>query len=100
MGDVLRIYAGDFVPGEIGGKAMPQIAWLGVAVMMLIPIIMMLLNVFIVDKNMCYVNIVAAAILFLFNAFGLPSYKSIYDIFLIVVGLVINIVIGVYAWIK
>ena len=100
LGDVLRIFAGDFIPGEVGGKSMPQMVWLGAAVMMLIPVVMMILNAFFKDKNMVYPNMIATSVLFLFNAFGLPSYKSLYDIFLIIVGLVINIVIGACACIK
>ena len=100
LGDVLRIFSGDFVPGEIGGQAMPPIVWLGAAIVMLIPIVMMLVNVFWADKNIVYANIIATSALFLFNAAGLPSYKSPYDIFLIIVGLIINVAIGVYAWIK
>ena len=97
LGDVLRIFAGDFIPGEIGGKAMPQIVWLGVAIMMLIPIAMMIVNAFLAGKNMVYPNMIATSVLFLFNAFGLPSYQSLYDIFLIIVGLAINIAIGICA---
>ena len=39
LGDVLRIFAGDFKPGEIGGiRASPAI-WLAAAGVMLIPIV-------------------------------------------------------------
>ena len=100
LGDVLRIFAGDFIPGEIGGKSMLQMVWLGVAIVMLIPIVMMIVNTFFEGKNMLYPNIIATSALFLFNAVGLPSYQSLYDIFLIIVGLAINIAIGVYAFIK
>ena len=37
-------------------------------------------------------------IFFLFNAVGLPTYPSLYDQFLIVVGLVFNVVIVWMAW--
>jgi hypothetical protein len=57
LGDVLRIFSGDFAPGEIGGKAMPPIVWLGAAIVMLIPIVMMLVNVFWADQNIVYANI-------------------------------------------
>lgn len=100
LGDVLRIFSGDFVPGQFGGKTVQPIVWLGAAVVMLIPIVMMLVNVFWDNKNIVYANIIATSILFLFNAVGLPSYKSLYDIFLIVVGLFINVAIGVFSFIK
>ena len=37
LGDVLRIFAGDFKTGEIGGMQPTQVVWLGIAVIMLIP---------------------------------------------------------------
>ena len=40
LGDVLRIYSGDFKPGEIGGMKISQDQWLGVAVLMVIPVVM------------------------------------------------------------
>ena len=45
LGDVLRIFASDFKPGEIGGvKATPAL-WLVAAVIMLVPIAMLLVSV-------------------------------------------------------
>ena len=43
LGDVLRIYAGDFKAGEIGGVQVNQGMLLGIAVLMLIPIVMVVL---------------------------------------------------------
>ena len=40
LGDVLRIYAGDFTPGEIGGVKLTQAMVLAIAVLLLIPIVM------------------------------------------------------------
>ena len=40
LGDVLRIFSGDFKAGEIGGVRITQIQWLGIAVLMVIPIVM------------------------------------------------------------
>lgn len=28
LGDVLRIFSGDYIPGEIGGKKVSQVQWL------------------------------------------------------------------------
>jgi hypothetical protein len=41
LGDVLRIFSGDMVPGEMQGMFVSQSMWLGIAVLMVIPIIMM-----------------------------------------------------------
>ena len=43
-GDVLRIYAGDFTAGEIMGQKPTQRVWLGLAIFMLLPIVMILLS--------------------------------------------------------
>ena len=38
LGDVLRIFAGHFTPGEIDGQKVPQAGYFGMAIFMLIPI--------------------------------------------------------------
>jgi len=43
------------------------------------------------------VHIIVAAF-FLFNLIGLPTYPSLYDKFLIVAGLVFNVLTVWYAW--
>jgi len=37
LGDILRIYRGDFRAGEIGVKKITQGMWLGIAILMVIP---------------------------------------------------------------
>ncbi|MFQ5930777.1 MAG: DUF6326 family protein [Nitrospiraceae bacterium] len=98
LGDVLRIFAGDFKAGEIGGMQPTQVMWLGIAVLMLIPIVMVFLSLTLTYPAIRWVSIVAAVILFGFNLIGLPTYPSAYDKFLIVVGLVINAITLWYAW--
>ena len=98
LGDVLRIFAGDFKPGEIGGLRMGQGAWLGIAVFMLIPIVMIYLSLVLPDPVNRWVTLIAAVALFLFNAVGLPTYPGAYDKFLIVVGLGINVLTVWHAW--
>jgi len=44
LGDVLRIYSGDFKAGEIGGKQITQVMWLGIAILMVIPVVMVFLS--------------------------------------------------------
>jgi hypothetical protein len=44
LGDVMRIFSGDFVPGEIEGFQVGQGVWLGIAAFMLIPILMVYLS--------------------------------------------------------
>jgi glycerol-3-phosphate acyltransferase PlsY len=99
LGDVLRIFSGDFDRYMAGdGLQFTAGMLIGVAVIMLIPIIMVTLSVFLKYKANRRLNIIAAAFMFVFNAIGLPSYDSVYDMFLIAVSLVFNLLIVWYAW--
>ena len=98
LGDVLRIFAGDFKAGEIEGKKMTQKMLMGMAILMLIPIVMVVLSLTLSYPAIRWVNIVAAGFLFVFNLAGLPTYPSAYDKFLIVVGLGFNVLTVWCAW--
>lgn len=98
LGDVLRIFSGDFEKLKKEMENMNQAMWLFAAIMMLIPIVMILLTLVLPQPLNKSVNIVTAAVLFLFNLVGLPGYPSFYDKFLIVVGLVFNVITALYAW--
>ena len=98
LGDVLRIFSGDFKAGEIGGMKLTQGMWLGISILMLIPIVMVFLTLVLGYPLVRWANIVAAAFFFVFNLVGLPSYPSAYDKFLIMVGLVFNLLTIWYAW--
>jgi len=43
-GDLLRMYSGDFVPGELGGVLLTQEMWLVAAITMMIPVAMVFLS--------------------------------------------------------
>jgi hypothetical protein len=98
LGDVLRMYSGDVKPGEMGGMKMTQMGWLGIAILMLIPILMVFLSLTLKQPVNRWANIVVAVLFFLFNLVGLPTYPSAYDKFLIVVGLGFNALTVWYAW--
>ena len=101
LGDVLRIFSGDFKAGEMGSKGgMPltQNMLLGIAVLMLIPILMVVLSVMLPQPVNRWANIGVAAFFFLFNLVGLPTYPSMYDKFLIAVSLAFNVVTVWHAW--
>ena len=98
LGDVLRIFAGDFVAGEMGGAQMTQLMLIGAAILMLVPIVMVVLSLTLTYPVVRWVTIAAAIILFLFNLVGLPGYPGAYDKFLIAVGLVFNAITVWYAW--
>jgi hypothetical protein len=97
LGDVLRIFAGDVTLGEIEGVVPPQGAWLGIAVIMLIPIVMSVLTLTLKYPAIRWANIVVAVFLVIFNIFGLP-YPGAYDNFLIAVSFVFNALTVWHAW--
>ena len=96
-GDVLRIFAGDATPGEVLGKQATQGLWLLIAVIMLVPIVMLVLNLTLPYPAIRWANIVVAILVVVFNLLGLP-YKGAYDNFLIVVSFVFNALTVWYAW--
>lgn len=97
LGDVLRIFSGDYEAGKIAGEEASQWMWLVAAVVMLIPIAMVVLSLTLPHPAIRWVSVVASGFLVVFNLFGLP-YPSAYDNFLIGVGFIFNGVIIWYAW--
>jgi len=98
LGDVLRIFSGDFKAGEVGGMQVTQGLYLGLAILMVIPVVMVFLSLTLKHTANRWANIIVAILLFGFNLIGLPTYPSAYDKFLIIVGLVFNILTVWYAW--
>ncbi len=101
LGDVLRIFSGDFKAGEMGstgGMKLTQPMMLGIAVLMVIPIIMVFLTLVLGNPANRWANIIVAVFFFIFNLIGLPTYPSAYDKFLIAVSLVFNALTVWYAW--
>ena len=98
LGDVLRIYAGDFKAGQFGGMQMNQTMFLFAAIVMLLPIIMLFLSLTLQYPLIRWINIIIAIFMFGFNLIGLPGYPGAYDKFLIVVGLLFNGLTVWYAW--
>ncbi len=101
LGDVLRIFSGDaedFMAGGFDGIRVTQWMWVAMAALMLVPIAMLVLSLTLPYPAIRWVTLAAAAILFLVNAVGLPTYPGLYDKFLIAAGLVLNVVTVWYAW--
>ena len=98
LGDVLRIFAGDFKPGVIGDRPMTQEVTLGIAALFAIPIVMVVLSLNLDQPVDRWVNIAVAVLFFLLNAVGLPTYPGWYDRFLIAVSLAFNAVTIWRAW--
>ena len=100
LGDVLRFWSGDATPGAFGGlkPELVPVALLGIAVLMLVPIVMVVVSVTLTGQQLRWVSVIAAVGLFAFNLIGLPTYSGLYDKFLIVVGLGWNAATAWYAW--
>jgi hypothetical protein len=99
LGDVLRIFSGDFEAAKIGGMMEISPAfYLGMAVLFVLPIVMGFLSLTLTYPVNRWANIILAILLFAINLVGLPTYPSLYDKFLIIVGLVFNGLTVWYAW--
>jgi len=97
LGDVLRIFAGDFTPGKLEGKPLTQIMVLGMAILMVIPIIMVVLSVTLPYFVNRWANIIVAIFFFLFNLISIRGYST-YDKFLLIVSMGFNLLTVFYAW--
>jgi hypothetical protein len=95
--DVLRICSGDFAK-SMGNLNFNQFVWLGIAILMLTPILMVFLTLVLPQPVSRWANIGVAVFFFLFNLLGLPTYPSLYDKFMLVVSLVFNGITIWYAW--
>jgi hypothetical protein len=98
LGDVLRIFSGDFVAGEVGGMEVSQGLYLALAILLVIPVVMVFLSLTLPYRVNRWVNVILPVVFFAFNLVGLPTYPSLYDRFLIVVGLFFNLLTFWHAW--
>lgn len=97
LGDVLRVFSGDATPGEVEGQRISEGMWLGIAAIMLVPIVMVVLSLTLPYPAIRWVSLVVVGLVFVFNLVGLP-YKGMYDNFLIGVSFVFNGLVAWYAW--
>lgn len=97
LGDMLRLFWGDITPGEIDGEVASQAMWLGAAVIMVIPIVMVVLSLTVGYRAIRWISIVVSALFVVLNLIGLP-YVGGYDNFLIAVSVVFNAIIIRHAW--
>jgi hypothetical protein len=101
-GDLLRIYSGDFRPGEMEGlegmQISPEMLWLVSAITMILPGAMVFLSLTLKNKVNRWANIVIGIFYTGYNLVGLSSYPSAYDKFLIFISIVFTALIVWYAW--
>lgn len=98
LGDVIRIFSGDITLGEIEGKKFSQAMGLGIAILMVTPILMVVLTLVLPQHVSRWANIILAGFWFLFNLIGLPTYKGHYDKFLLAVSMACNVITIWQAW--
>ena len=97
LGDVLRIFSGDFK--AMGGmQDVTKGMFLGIAVLMVIPIVMVVLSLMLQNPVNRWANIIVAILFLVFNLIQVPTYPSAYDKFLLIVSLVFNVLTVWYAW--
>ncbi|MCA9889328.1 MAG: hypothetical protein KC546_13205 [Anaerolineae bacterium] len=98
VGDILRLFSGDTVPGEVMGSKMTQPMLMFMAIFMLIPILMIWVSLTVDQPINRWANIIVPALFFLFNLVGIPSYPGLYDKFLLVISLIFNLMSIWTAW--
>ena len=81
LGDVLRIFSDDFNAGQISGLEITPLMYLGMAILMVIPVVLVILSLVLPYKAARVTSIVFAVFFFGFNLIGLPTYPSAYDSF-------------------
>lgn len=97
LGDVLRLFAGDAVPGELDGRPAVGWMWTVAALIMLVPIAMIVASLLAPAAALRWATIALCVGLIVFNIAGLP-YRGLYDNLLIAVSLVVNVLIAWQAW--
>ena len=98
LGDVMRIFSGDFIAGDMVGAQTSQGLYLGMAILFVIPIFMVFLSLTLKYGINRWANMIIAVVFFIIKLIGLPGYVSLYDQFLIIVGLVFNLITIWTAW--
>ena len=99
QGDTLRFMQPGMMEqiaaGEVGGMRMSNELLLAASLFMVIPIAMVVLALLLPYRINRWANIIAAALIFLLDLAGLPTYGASYAVLLIVVGLIFN---GMTIW--
>lgn len=98
LGDVIRIFTGDMVLGELDGAKFTQGMAMAIAAMMVVPILMVVLCLVLPQNINKWTNIIVAAGWFLLNLASIRTYPGYYDRFLLAVSMVFNVITVWFAW--
>ncbi len=97
FGDVLRLMTGDVARmGET--QNFTQVQWLFIAVLMSIQIFMVYLSLALSQPVSRWTNIIIAGLFFVMNISSIHTYPSMYDRYLLGVGLIFNVLTIWTAW--
>ncbi len=97
FGDVLRLMTGDVARmGETNNFT--QVHWLSVAILMSIQIFMVYLSLVLSQPVNRWANIIVAGLFFALTALSIHTYPSMYDRYLLGVGLIFNVLTIWTAW--
>lgn len=98
-GDVLGLISGHTEPGKIGDSVYDpnQAIWVGIAALMLSPIIMIVLNLTVNHQAIRWANIIIAGFWIIFNLSALSGYPP-FNRFLLIVSVVFNLITIWFAW--
>src|SRR3989442_7424321 len=91
LGDVLRIYSGDFAAGKIGGIQITGNQWLGVAILLVTPIVMVFLSLTLSYPLIRWANIIIAIVFPASISTELPTTPPPSNKSLLFSGLVLNV---------
>ncbi|WP_199035692.1 hypothetical protein [Glycomyces salinus] len=97
LGDVLRVFAGHFEPGRMGGEPVPEWMWTLAAGIMMVPIAMIMTSLLAAARPLSWITMGTSAALAAFNLSGLP-YQGFFDDMLIVLSVGMNALIAWLAW--
>ena len=96
-GDVLTIFSGDVIPGELQGVQVTQVMSFIMAGLMMIPIVMVVLSLTLKYPAIRWVNIVVAILWVVFTLSSFKGYPG-YNKFLLSIGFVFQAMTVWYAW--
>ena len=98
-GDVLGLISGHTEPGKLGDASYAPThgMWVGIAALMLFPILMIVLTLTVNHGAIRWVNIIVAIVWILFNLSSLSGYPP-YEKFTLIVSMGFNALTVYYAW--
>jgi len=99
-GDTLRMYSGDFKPGELdlGNTMTPGMMWMIAAITMTIPVVMIVLSLILPHNANRWANIIVSIFFLGYTLLGIGRYSGAYDKYLLAVSMVANALTIWFAW--